>query len=477
MNTENLINDIYSGIIKIALSFLGVLLVSFPANADFSDVLPDHENYDAIMYVQSEGIVEGYADGDYRPNNNINRAEFTKIIIEAQFDEDTIENCIDQNSQENWNYVFFPDVDEDDWFAKYICVAKIQNIIKGYPDGFYKPGNDINFVEASKIIVNTFGYSVGSDDVWYKPFVEKLGEKKAIPTTITAFSTNITRGEMAEMVYRLKADITTKESLNYEMIEAVETEWQTYQNEEYKFSLIFPDSWAGYYTAKNNIHNYIDFGLREQSSILRILILTKSEWEKIKEGEHFLRYLGENNQYVFVYSHAQDCINQTICERMAEIPSIVSTFELTQTESAEDPYKGWGTYRNEGLGFELKIPSYANVDLELNDAYNRLAVFKGNNEHFEVRLKSGESRISGEPIPLDEYFFLDFPIAFRASLGGEEALVFEAPNGYCDGPGCGAPFVAYSAKHKDSFYNLVFYGDTELTVIEKLIISSFKFID
>lgn len=187
--------------------------------ASFSDVSENHMNSDAIEYVKDKNIVAGYPDGNFMPDQTINRAEFIKIIIGAQFSSAVIDNCITKNVQAGANTVFFPDVSKNEWFAKYICVAKMNNVISGYPDGTFKPGNTINFAEAAKIISNAFGYSVTEGGTWYKPFIDNLGEKNAIPDTIKSFNHNITRGEMAEMVYRLKANITTKESLDYEAIQ------------------------------------------------------------------------------------------------------------------------------------------------------------------------------------------------------------------------------------------------------------------
>lgn len=149
---------------------------------------------------------------------------------------------------------------------------------------------------------------------------------------------------------------------------------------------------------------------------------------------------------------------------------IVTTPEKTQepTQPADET-ANWKTYQNKDLGFELKMPSYVSVDKEFNDQYNRLVIFKSEKGNFEVRLREGKTT------SLDKYYYLDFPVSFRSTLGGKEALVFEAPNGYCDGPGCSDPFIAYSTKNGDDFYNLVFGGDVELSETEKSILSSFKF--
>ena len=151
-------------------------------------------------------------------------------MVEAQYDKATIDNCISKNTQSGWSYVFFPDVPISEWFAKYVCVAKDKGIIGGYPDGTFKPADKINFVEAAKIIVNAFGYTVSSDTVWYKPFVEKLSEKKSIPTTITDLTKSITRGEMAEMIYRLQKEISNKSTMEFKnsaLVKAADTSTST----------------------------------------------------------------------------------------------------------------------------------------------------------------------------------------------------------------------------------------------------------
>lgn len=188
------------------------------AFATFGDVPATHPNSEAISYVQSKNIVEGYSDGTFRPDSLINRAEFTKIIIEAYYHgQSTGSNC-------------FPDVGRE-WFAKYVCFSKNRNFISGYPDGNFKPANYINFVEVAKILVNVKGTAITPDsETWYRPYVEKLAELKAIPETVTHLNQNVTRGEMAEMIYRLIENVTDKPSQNLQSLLAENTTPQQQTN-------------------------------------------------------------------------------------------------------------------------------------------------------------------------------------------------------------------------------------------------------
>ena len=175
------------------------------ATGAFTDVYSSHPNFDAINFIESQGIVEGYSDGTYKPNNTINRAEFTKILVESKYTDTEINNCV-------WAEQF-PDVSLSQWYAKYICVAKAAGIVDGYPDGTFQPANNIKFTEAAKIIVKTYGLETNLVlGVWYEPFVEALQAEKAVPISITSVAKDITRGEMAEIIYRLLESITDKES-------------------------------------------------------------------------------------------------------------------------------------------------------------------------------------------------------------------------------------------------------------------------
>lgn len=192
-------------ILSIRTLFILTGFVLFPviASATFSDVPSAHPNYEAINYIQSQNIVDGYPDGKFHPDDLINRAEFTKIILQAYYQGQAGgSDC-------------FPDVGKE-WFAQYVCSDKIRNFIVGYPDGSFKPANNINFVESAKILVNIQGFTVTPNpDTWYKPYVEKLAAAHAIPTSIRSFDQEVTRGEMAEMVYRLMTDVTDKSSKIY----------------------------------------------------------------------------------------------------------------------------------------------------------------------------------------------------------------------------------------------------------------------
>jgi len=179
------------------------------SNEIFSDVHPETPYYNAIKYVKDQGIVKGYEDGTYQPEKVINRAEFTKIIMEANVPAESFTECERQDS--------FADVLDTDWFAPYVCVAYDRGTISGYSATSFKPNNPVNFVEASKIIVKGFVYDTNEyeNEDWYKPYMVELEKRNAIPTSIRTLDNQVTRGEMAQLIYSLKEGLTNQESNHF----------------------------------------------------------------------------------------------------------------------------------------------------------------------------------------------------------------------------------------------------------------------
>ncbi len=176
----------------LVFSLMGGFWLSSAAEVSLSDISgTTYEN--AITYLVGEGVVEGYPDGSYKPNQTINRAELLKIILEAS----NADTSAASNS-------CFPDVQGDDWYVKYVCTAQSLGIVEGYPDGTFKPAQTVNFVEALKITELGYDLNAGSEtEPWYKRYVDTAAEHNMIPLEISSFGAGLTRGQMADMITRL----------------------------------------------------------------------------------------------------------------------------------------------------------------------------------------------------------------------------------------------------------------------------------
>ena len=183
--------------IVIPLGLVAALLFQTTTFASFPDVPTSHPNYDAIQFF--ERFITGYPDGTFKPGNTINRAEFVKILVASQ-GRAFAGNCALESA--------FPDVKASDWFSSWACHAKVLGYVAGYPDGTFRAANAITFAEAAKILAKYFQLSVTSDaNIWYKGYVDALAIKNAIPLTVSGPDAKLTRGETAELIYRLHSAI------------------------------------------------------------------------------------------------------------------------------------------------------------------------------------------------------------------------------------------------------------------------------
>ena len=178
---------------------------------NFPDVRDNHYNATAINSLAASNVIDGYDDGSFKPDGDINRAELTKMIVAATTDPnpETYKNC-------------FPDVNED-WFAPYVCYAKEKEWVVGYDDGKFKPNNKINRVEAMKIVLEVLFDGIAEEelddtsvkdvasDLWYSKYFSfadnrSLLDKQHIAESEDEYSYypdyNISRKEVAELIYR-----------------------------------------------------------------------------------------------------------------------------------------------------------------------------------------------------------------------------------------------------------------------------------
>ncbi|MFA6992727.1 MAG: beta-propeller domain-containing protein, partial [Candidatus Gracilibacteria bacterium] len=193
------------GMIAAVLSFNTVAFALEPVNL-FLDVKQDDKYGDAIKYLKEEGVVQGYSDGTYAPGNRITRAEFLKILIEVSDYKPEGENC-------------FKDVKQQ-WFAPYVCKAKEQGFVTGYSNGNFAPAADINLAEAAKMISEVLDVEIDSDkdDNWYHKYISALGGLRALPPEFDSFNDTISRGQMAEMMWRVKESISSRDYTTYTRI-------------------------------------------------------------------------------------------------------------------------------------------------------------------------------------------------------------------------------------------------------------------
>lgn len=201
---------------KYLLSLALLLLLAPVASAkSFSDVPTTSSNYNAIEYLHTLGVIEGYTDQTYRPLNKVNRAEFLKIVLEGSDIETNISNPTP-----------FPDVDNSAWYAPYVRKAYSEKWVEGYTDGTFKPENPINRVEALKIVgivqewklpesITKVPYKDTARLAWYTPYVSFSKDHNLLEERTSYFgpAVEMSRASISELLFRTHITFTNDEEI------------------------------------------------------------------------------------------------------------------------------------------------------------------------------------------------------------------------------------------------------------------------
>jgi hypothetical protein len=117
------------------------LTSSSSAAGGFSDVGSDYWASTAIQSLVQAGVVNGYSDGSFRPEQSVSRAEFAKMIVTAL---DLPFVLVE--------YPSFSDVPGNHWALTYVETALMNDLMKGYPDGLFQPSGEITLAEILTVL-------------------------------------------------------------------------------------------------------------------------------------------------------------------------------------------------------------------------------------------------------------------------------------------------------------------------------------
>ncbi|HEY8415464.1 MAG TPA: S8 family serine peptidase [Thermaerobacter sp.] len=121
-----------------------------PERSAFRDVSPSMTLYSEIQRAASLGLVQGYGDGRFAPDENVQRHQLAKMIVNAYERALGVSLPIDPS-------VDFPDVDERRNLGPYVAKAATAGWILGYDDGTFRPTRPITRLETALIIARALG--------------------------------------------------------------------------------------------------------------------------------------------------------------------------------------------------------------------------------------------------------------------------------------------------------------------------------
>ena len=152
----------------------------------------------AVEALVELGVVNGYDDGTFLPENVVSRAEMAKLLVVAAGLAPAAELAEGTTK--------FSDVAADHWATGYINVAAEYGYIMGDPDGSFRPDDTVSYAEAITMALRVLGYKtvVEAKGTWPTNYIAKAEELSLLEDiTYGTYATGAKRGNVALLIWNM----------------------------------------------------------------------------------------------------------------------------------------------------------------------------------------------------------------------------------------------------------------------------------
>lgn len=232
---------------SILLVLLSLIINSSVTHArSFSDVPENYLYFKSINQLTNQGCINGYSDGTFKPDNDINRAETLKVLLTCldlpniyteqkisaptgtKVTIDGIETVLDKSTEislkipfnpEMYDDLNFKDINNTEWFIPTLKESIVRKIITGYNDNTIRPNQAVSKAELYTILYrltpkelqeiqteSPLANDIASGFWFYTPLQFAL-ENKLLTTdsnNLISPHKSLTRGQVAHFVYEYK---------------------------------------------------------------------------------------------------------------------------------------------------------------------------------------------------------------------------------------------------------------------------------
>lgn len=161
-------NKLFKGILLtavIALSSAQVMAFQFP------DVPKTHWASKQIDILSDQGVIVGYPDGTFKPDDNVTRAEFASMAIKA----------LGQEHTKVMQPVNFNDITPEYWAYDAIQRALYFDLISEHEGPLFRPDDNVSRAEATTVSVNALTTAEISPAKALEVLSQKYGDVNSIP--------------------------------------------------------------------------------------------------------------------------------------------------------------------------------------------------------------------------------------------------------------------------------------------------------
>ena len=195
-------------LLAMVLALVMTLSLAVSANAFKDDKSISDDYAEAVAVLNGMGVFKGYEDGSFQPKGNITRAEVSAIVYRVY-----TQDVKDAKASMYATYNKFSDMAGAGWAQGYIGYCANAELVKGYPDGTFKPSGKVTGYEVLAMILRAVGYDKNGEfsGADWALHVAQTAQQAGVLKNVKGIDLNApaTRELVAELLFRAIADAST----------------------------------------------------------------------------------------------------------------------------------------------------------------------------------------------------------------------------------------------------------------------------
>ena len=196
-------------LLAMVLALVMTLSLAVSANAFKDDKSISDDYAESVAVLNGMGVFKGYEDGSFKPEGNITRAEVATIIYRIY----TADVAKNDKSGLYATYNKFSDMAGAGWAQGYIGYCANAELVKGYPDGTFKPSGKVTGYEVLAMILRAVGYDKNGEfsGADWALHVAQTAQQAGVLKNVKGIDLNApaTRELVAELLFRAIAEAST----------------------------------------------------------------------------------------------------------------------------------------------------------------------------------------------------------------------------------------------------------------------------
>ena len=235
-------------LLAMVLALVMTLSLAVSANAFKDDKSISDDYAESVAVLNGMGVFKGYEDGSFKPEGNITRAEVATIVYRIY----TADVAKNDKSGLYATYNKFSDMAGAGWAQGYIGYCANASLVKGYPDGTFKPSGKVTGYEVLAMILRAVGYDKNNEfsgadwALHVAQTAQQLGVLDRVAKT-TDLNAPASRELVAELLFQgiQKAQVTYTPAFGYVTDKVISTKTNSLGEKNFKLaSAAAADKWG-----------------------------------------------------------------------------------------------------------------------------------------------------------------------------------------------------------------------------------------